>query len=243
MKILLAIIGICGFFSCTTGFKEGDMVSLEGEWIFIEDTTEIFGHDLGLKFRDDTLLTIRNSGLWQEGKYTLKQDTVYIEGFRGQISTYLIRNHVLDTLTLFRHGRIEKLYNRRLEYDPDLKFDKIILETKGCYGNCPEFMLTIHNDGNVNFRGIRNAKYIGEKEFKMERQNLHKIDTLFKWSFITRLDTSEFYGAVDGWAMDITFYYNGNNVSTVKGTSMEMPFRLKRIVGRLTNDLRVRGLI
>ena len=243
MKILLGIIGIYGFCSCSFGVRQQNVVSLEGEWILVEDTTEIFSHDLGLKFRDDTLLTIRNSGLWQEGKYTLKHDTVYIEGFGGQISTYLILDHVRDTLTLFRHGKIEKLYNRQLEYDPSLKFDKIILKTRGCYGDCPEFVMSIHYDGKVNFKGVRNAKFIGDKEFKMDGKKVHRIDSLFKWSFITRLDTAEYYGAVDGWAMNVMFYYNGNKVTTVKGTSMEMPVRLKRIIGILTNDVREKELI
>lgn len=242
MRILLFTFVIFGFCSCS-GISKKDLPNLEGEWIYTRETARHSRQDVGLKFDNDTLSIITNSGFWQEGKYELNQDTVNVEGFGGAITRYLILDYHQDTLTLTRGSYAEKLYNRRLEYSPNLKFYKIKFKTDRCYGYCPEFMMTLDRNGDVNFEGIRNTKHVGDTKFTIDTHALQTIDSLFKWSYIDGLDTTELYAAVDDWAMSITFYYNKDRVVTVSGTSTQMPYRLKRIIWRLTDEVRKKGLI
>lgn len=219
------------------------MPTLEGEWIYTTETARINGDDVGVKFSDGNLLIIRNSGLWQEGKYALSQDTIYIEKFGGVRSRYLINSYQSDSLTFSRGNHPVKLYSRRLEYNPDLKFDKIILETGGCDANCPKFFMVLNSNGDINFEGIYDSKYIGATNFKMDASAFHEVDSLFKWSYIDNLDTSKDYGFIDGWSINITFYYNGKSIKTITGTYSEMPFRLKGILAILIEVARKRELI
>ena len=242
MKLLLTIIVILEFCACSEVSRE-ELPDLEGEWMYTKETANISGDDVGLKFEDDTVYVIRNSGLWQEGKYTLKQGEVDVVGFGGIKTKYFILNHLPDTVKISRGNHVEKLYSRRLEYNPNLKFDKIIFNAGGCYGECPEFIMTLYGDGDVNFQGTTNTKSLGNTKFKVETRALQTIDSLFKWSYIDSLDATKDYGAVDGWGMEITFYYTENRVKTINGTSMEMPFRLKKIIRWLTDEARKKDLI
>jgi len=198
---------------------------------------------VGLRFIDDTLYTIRNGGLWQEGKYSVRGDTIYVEGFEGQITAYEILKFNIDSLTLSRYGDSDDYYSRRLEHSPDLKFDRIRLEGGTCFGECPQFAMTVERDGVVDFKGLKNGKFIGVKKYSLEPETIDKIDSLFKWTYINRIDTTDFYGVDDGWSINATFYYNTDQVTKIKGTSSSMPYRIKGIIWILLADLRKKDLI
>lgn len=178
---------------------------------------------------------------WPQSQYIVNQDTVFIEELDGSESFYLIHNHTSDSLILSRDGHTERYYNRRLEYNLALKLDSITLETGECFGDCPRFMMTVHQDGTVEFEGFEHTKVLGKKALKMK--NLDKLDSLFRWSYIDHLDTTKNYGVIDGWSTNIAFHYNERNTAKVNGTMMDMPFRLRELIAELTNLLYTNGLI
>ncbi len=238
MRHLIVIIGILGLSACSFFPEEKEKLRLEGDWIYVEDTTGLFSrYDLGLRFRDSTLLTIKKSALHNRGKYSLDQDKILVQEFGGIISSYQIIEHLPDTLTLSHNSKTRKLYNRRLEFNSDLKFEKISLVAGSCFGYCPEFIFTIQSDGKANFKGINNVKLVGDTVFRIENQTLQNIDSLFKRSYIDNLDTTANYWAMDDWSLNITFHYNESKSKTIDGTYMFMPFRLKGIIRRMLTTL------
>ena len=239
---LLVMIGLCSICSCTTS-REKEELRLDGDWMYLKDTTEIVVNYVGLRFLDDTLFTIKNGGLWQEGRYFLRGDTVYVEEFGGKLTTYEVLKFSADSLRISRYGHSDDYYSRRLEFNPELEFNEIKLEGGTCFGECPHFVMTVERNGEVNFKGLKNGKFIGNKEYLIEKEKINKIDSLFKWSYINKIDTTDFYGEDDGWSINITFYYNNGQVTTIKGTRNSMPFRLYGIIWTLLEDLRKRDLI
>nr|WKN39153.1 DUF6438 domain-containing protein [Tunicatimonas sp. TK19036] len=243
MKEIITIIGMWSICACA-GRVNQDQLTLEGDWIYIKDSSEISTiTDAGLRFSNDTLLPLGSSMFWPSSHYILKQDSIIFEDFDGKKSFYLILNHQPDSLTLSLNGHIERYYNRQLEYNSRLQLDSIILKTGWCFGDCPEFTMTFHPSGSSQFRGIRDTKFIGERKLTVERDRLNKIDSLFKWSYIDHLDTTEYYSAIDGWSTGIILYYNENQVKRVEGTMMNMPFRLKPIIWELVVFLKEEKMI
>ena len=70
-----------------------------------------------------------------------------------------------------------------------------------------------------------------------------KIDSLFKETKISVIDTSRYYGWFDDWSMAIKFEQGDNVVREVKGTRNYMPYRITPVIGALVYDIRKRGLI
>jgi hypothetical protein len=62
----LLIVGLL-FISCSTKF-ETKKPTIDGDWMFVDNPNEITIDYLGLKFKDDTLYSIADRGLTQEGK-------------------------------------------------------------------------------------------------------------------------------------------------------------------------------
>ncbi|MEM6845638.1 MAG: DUF6438 domain-containing protein [Bacteroidota bacterium] len=242
-KNTLVVLVILSLYACATN-KNEDKVSLEGDWVLIQDTTKIFsGSDVGLRFAGDTISSLGNPVFLPQSPYRLKQDTIFFKDINGAELSYYILNHTPDSLILSRNGHTENYYNRQLEYNPDLELDSTILKTGWCFGECPNFTMVVHQDGTVHFEGFEHTKVVGKKELKMEKESLDKLDSLFKWSYIDHLDTTRNYGAIDGWSTYITFHYNERNTAKVNGTMMEMPFRLSELIAELTNFLQANELI
>ncbi len=82
-----------------------------------------------------------------------------------------------------------------------------------------------------------------EKEFTIDREKKNKIDSLFKWTYIHKLDTSKVNSAIDDWTLDIEISYDNGKKIEFRTTQWYIPFRLKRIFGVVINDLREKELI
>lgn len=47
--------------------------------------------------------------------------------------------------------------------DGAVQFDAISLQRSGCYGACPEYSVTVHADGKVEYNGLRNVPSVGPR--------------------------------------------------------------------------------
>lgn len=235
----LLIIGLL-FIGCSTKYGT-DKPTIDGDWIFVDNPDEITIDYLGLKFKDDTLYTIADRGLTQEGKFTISGDTIVVEEFGNIINKQRrIKTFTSDSLIL-TDG--DKYYSRKLEFTDSLKFNEINILTGVCFGNCPQFSLSLADNGLIHFKPIADCKVTTEKEFMLDSKHKAKIDSLFKWTYLQRLDTSKVYGATDDWSMDIKISYNDGQRIELKTTRSRIPFRLKWIFGTIFSSLREKELI
>ncbi|GAB3230099.1 hypothetical protein J0A67_16270 [Algoriphagus aestuariicola] len=218
--------------------------TINGDWIFIENPEEITIDYFGLKFKNDTLYTIHDGGLTQEGKFLVNGDTIIVSEFGEKINkTRRIKKLTKDSLILTGGIFEDKYYSRQLEFVEKLKFNEIKLTAGKCFGDCPEFNLRITDSGLIQFKPINNCKVDKEKTFTIEREKKRKIDSLFQWTYIHKLDTSKVNSAIDDWALGIEISYGNGQRIVFRTTGSYIPFRLKGIFSLIINDLRERNLI
>lgn len=100
-------------------------------------------------------------------------------------------------------------------------FDEINLERTGCYGSCPIYAVTIHNDGSVIFQGKGNVKIEGERRSKVSLEDIHFLLNAFeKITFLSLKDsyTSEMDGCKEVWtdtASQIISLRSNKHIKTV----------------------------
>ena len=51
----------------------------------------------------------------------------------------------------------------------------ILLQKTACFGNCPEYKITIFNNGDVKYNGIRNVDVIGKRSLSINKKEIRKI--------------------------------------------------------------------
>jgi hypothetical protein len=231
---ILTILIVLSFYSCSSSIQK-DSNMLEGDWMQEVSSINSSQDEVGLKFRDDTLWTIKSSGLWQKGKCTIKDDTIFVEEYNKKISKIFIQKHTVDSLNLFINSKLVNYYRRRLDYDSSLSFKKIILKTGGCYGNCSKLKIILDSCRYVDFMKYSNNKVINRQKFRLSYSEFAFVDSLFKQSCINKIDTCDYYGAHDDWEITIEFDYN-NKSKTIRGTYNFMPYRIIGIVKYLVNS-------
>jgi hypothetical protein len=238
----LLIIGLI-LTSCSIS-HETDKFAIDGDWMYVNDTEEITVDYVGLRFENDTLYTIRDGGLFQEGKFTISGDTIIVREFGDKINKERrIKKLHKDSLILRRGVVDEKFYSRNLEFNDKLKLDEIKFTAAGCFGECPTFNFFLTNKGQVQFTPIANCKVTEKKEFIFDKKKMNLIDSLFKWTYLYEWGAKEVHFATDDWSFNIAITYNNGQEIEFKTTQSYIPFRQKRIFGLLINDLRERGLI
>ncbi len=235
----LLIIGLL-FIGCSTKYEK-EKPTIDGDWIFVDNPNEITIDYYGLRFKDDTLYTIADRGLTQEGKFIVSGDTIIVEEFGNIINKQRrIKTFTSDSLILTSG---DKYYSRKLEFTDSLKFNEINILAGYCFGNCPQFSLKLTDKGLIHFKPIADCKVATEQEFKLDSKQKTKIDSLFKWTYLQKLDTTRVYGAIDDWSIDMEIIYNNRQRVELKTTRSQIPFRLKWIFGTIFNSLREKELI
>jgi hypothetical protein len=238
----LLIIGLF-FISCSTK-DVTEIPTVDGDWIFIENPEEVSIDYLGLRFESDTLYTIHEGGLTHEGKYTIYGDTIIVREFGEVINKQRrIKKLTKDSLILTGGVFDDKYYSRQLEFTENLKLNELKIKAGDCFGDCPEFNLRLTDSGLIQFKPIINCKVTEEKKFTLDATKKNKIDSLFKWTYLHKLDTSKVYSVVDDWTFDIEIIYNSGQRIEFRTTRSYIPFRLKKIFGLIINDLIEKRLI
>jgi hypothetical protein len=242
-KWTLLFFGLLILTSCSNQERE-ILTLIESEWIQIDNQSKSLfdSADIGLVFRRDTVWSTSDRGWFNQGQYSFDKNEILLAS-KSDTTNLIIQLFTKDSLTLLTNEVTYRYYNRRLEFNKDLKFRKITLKTGVCFGGCQSFDVVLDNEGNVKFNGLENGNAVDLKNYSIDLKTKEKIDSLFKQSRVGSLDSSKFYGWFDDWTMKIKFEYGDNNVKEITGTRSYMPYRLKPIIGTLISDLRKRELI
>ena len=236
------ILGLI-FITCSSELRT-EVPDIDGDWIFIDNPEEITINYSGLRFDGDTLYTINDSGITQEGKFLVSGDTIIVWEFGEKINKERrIKKLTKDSLVLTGSTFDEKYYSRKLEFTENLVFNDLRLVSDGCLGNCPEFIVRLSDSGLIQFKPIMYCKVTRVREFTLDTKKKNTIDSLFKWSYIQKLDTTKDYGVVDDWGFDIEVIYNDGQTIKFTTSSSKFPFRLKKIFGLLIDELHETGCI
>ena len=68
-----------------------------------------------------------------------------------------------------------------------IPFQSISLQRSGCYGFCPEYSVTVHSNGKVEYNGLKNVPHVGVKESKVT-----VADVQFLANAIERIPIADF---------------------------------------------------
>ncbi|WP_276371950.1 hypothetical protein [Chryseolinea sp. H1M3-3] len=237
---LALVLGLI-FTGCSSKY-ETNQPRIDGDWILMEYPAGIEIGPVGLRFMDDTLYTITDGGFVNEGVFIMKDDTLITRDFDQKFDKQRIQKLTDDTLVLTGLYLDKKYYSRKLEFIDNLKFDNIEIVAGTCFGDCPEFILNLTDAGLINFKPKLNCKSTEQVEFILGQEKMKKIDSLFKWTYLHKLDTTRTGAAVDDWAFEIAIIFNQQKIK-LKTTHDYIPHRLKGIFHLLIDELVTRRLI
>ncbi len=239
MKYFIALFLLIG---CSSR-NQPEILSLEGSWVSIYPLWYKSQSYSAIKFRKNDFLKVSDAGPTLVGKFRTTGDTIYIDQDLDKSIYYTIIRHSKDSLMLWSGEDTLSFYNRNLEYNADLKLDKVVLKAGGCFGECPEFELTLQRDkGKSYFNGIKQSKVLGEYTLDYSKEEWNKIDSLFRWSRIDKMDSSFFHGLPDDWAWNVEIYYNGRQ-KTFKASQNGLPYRVRPVFDQILEGIRRRKLI
>ena len=75
------------------------------------------------------------------------------------------------------------------------------LERTGCYGECPVYRLTVHNDGSVVYVGTRWVKVLGRQVYKLSEAQMAELQSAFERANFSQLrDYDKVESTDDDWA-------------------------------------------
>lgn len=213
--------------------------TLEGDWMYVQKKGEIYSKHGGFRFKADSVWEFGFGGTTKYGRYQIKDDTLSFGNSYKEIVNYRIKL-TSDSLSLTSSsGSTSMYYTRKLEYNGELNFEKIILTTELDNGS---LTFTINKNGKAEFWKERNGK-VTKQKFKIEKQRINEIDSVFKWSFIEHIDENIDYSSSFEEPAKLTITYNGGKRATFEGTLSYLPFRLRPMTWYLLNELRKRDLV
>lgn len=228
------------FFQCSA--KDEITILIEGDWIEVNEETEWIYDWSGLKFENGTAYRISDFGTLKKGPYSIVENRLIIDEF-DEVLEFTILNLTEDSLKIELNGKVSQYYSRKLEYDKELKFNSISISTHKCMDSCWEFDYRLESDGFELFDGKYNTQTLGIKEGKMNNKKLMKLDSLFKWSNINRLESERVaVPSVDGWLIYFDINYNDNKSISFSTTDFEIPYRIKLIFHLIEKHLKEEGL-
>ena len=205
---------------------------LDGVWFTEIEKIKSSQQDLGIIFKNDTIYLINEVGHSVLGKFHVIKDTIVFQDYKKQVQKYLIKRHTADSLILSMNGKDKVFHNQILEFNYNLKFNKITLiigkETK------PEFIMALDNMGNVITKKRVDKNNFTEKYLKLTINELNTVDSLFKYSCIDKADTTNWWLTSDGWPKSMKFEYNGKE-KTIRTLDMAMPYRIQPIFYNMIN--------
>lgn len=105
-KAFKLVLGLLTFTSCTGQLaKEDQVLWVESDWVFVRDTLRLqFDPSyIGLRFLGDTMTTLSNWGLTNEGKYLVDGDRLQVFGY-SDTTIFTIARMTEDSLQLYVNG-------------------------------------------------------------------------------------------------------------------------------------------
>lgn len=177
-----------------------------------------------LKRTDSTSIYLGN-----RTKYRITNDSLYLlDPGSGQWQSHKIIKLTPDSLQFYLWDRLAtfKRYKSKTYRTPD--FDKIILATSGCYGNCQIVSIIINNDGRTIFnQSIYNTEkktFLGRPSTAIiSKENFKQLKDNFRETDFDSLKTRYAAGWTDDETISTTFVKNGKIFKTVSDYGRQAP--------------------
>jgi len=226
-SFFIPIIIILTFISCSNR-HEKYLENIKGEWIndftIIVDTENVIVY----RFENDTNFSLFSDWYYEDGKYKINNDTIRITDFDNKTKSYIIEKLSKDSLIFNENGNMYRLHRKSLDYDSKLEFERITIISEGCSDGCNKYSIVLNKNGNVDFQ-IENKEHL---KFKFEKSEIKELDSLFKYSYINKVNDKNLFLTKDGEVIKIKFEYN-NQSKTIIGSTLNFPFSINPIVYKI----------
>ena len=161
-------------------------------------------------------------------KYVIEKDTLKVFGLiNNSWESQRIYSLGNDTLKFLNSDSSLSEYIRsHYKIDQYEKYDKIILSSSGCYGECPVMNISIDKDGRITYYGQRFNKINGLYSSKITKQEFKQIEIEFKKAGIMNL--KDLYQAywTDDESIYITFIKGNKIVKSIHDYGGQSPKEL-----------------
>lgn len=223
----IPIIIILTFISCSNK-HEKHTENIKGEWIndftIIGDTETVIVYS----FENDTSCSLFSDWYYKDGKYKINNDTIRITYFDNKTKSYIIEKLSKDSLIFNENGNMHRLHRKSLDYDSELEFERITIISEGCSDGCNKYSIVLNKNGNVDYQ-IENKEHL---RLKLEKSEIKELDSLFKYSYINKVNDKNLYLTIDGEVIKVKFEYN-NQSKTIIGSTLNFPFSIIPIVDKI----------
>lgn len=141
----------------------------------------------------------------------------------GKWNAYKILSLTKDTLKLVVGNGYDTYAKLMYQTDVNEHYDKIVLTTSGCYGNCPVLSISIENTGDFLFYGMRYTDTIGLHKGQISIEEFKQFEENFKLSDIKNL--KDHYAATwtDDQTVSVSFIRNDTIVKSVSDYGRHAP--------------------
>lgn len=223
--------------------EKKDTSDIKGNWVLYRTNERIIPGYAALLIKESSIYDVGSIGMTRRGDYIVKNDSLMLSTTKGDKFAFKIVKLSVDSLVLFDGEFQDVYYNEELDYDESLKLKAIHLRTKNCPDECSEISLDVSGVGDAEFTCIENCTQPGHSKVGITTKEWQKLDSLFKWSKINKIDTTDLYQAMDDWPMSIEFIYNDSVNVKIRGTEIAMPYRIQPIIYQLINRLKADSLL
>lgn len=241
MRYILFVFGFSFLFSCKAQVREV-LPKLEGEWIYCFKD-EIQPREIGIKFSNDTLFEMRQDCNLVVGRYVVDNDEIKVIDSDSTYLFYQIQKFGSDSLFISNSNVIWKYYNRQLDFNNSLTFDRIFIKNRQS-DEFAEFEIEIDRSTKIlKFNGLRNCERLGRFEVIIDDNKVFKLDSIFKFSKIDILEMTRDHSAEYDWEILMEINYNKDFFKTINGSYRTLPYQIKPVIQYLFSLAHKNGLL
>ena len=107
-------------------------------------------------------------------------------------------------------------YNDSLDYNPQIKLNRIEYSTSSCLGKCPEIAVEIDSEGNYKFFGGKHSKQKGNFRGKVDLDYVREIEEELRYSNVG-IQPTAFPAPLDAPMNELVIYYNDSLRKEIHG--------------------------
>lgn len=211
-------LSILIFVSCSS--RDNGELGVDGDWINKEDYVSI----------NDSIVSVDNVS-HRVDFFKWRGDTIVTDDYK-----MCIRKMSQDSAIAVLIGR-DSLYKeyrlKSLKDVSELKVDKIVFSSLGCYGECPVFNFEIDRSGKVFFQGIDFTGNLGNYETMESNSVFELLQDKVKKVNLDSLDTLYSIHGADALSVAIDIFANGRKYSTNVYGNYNEPRELRMLVDYL----------
>jgi hypothetical protein len=182
-----------------------------------------------LAINGDTIALRDTSYLQELGHESKKLVKTYFVGKIEKISRdSLIINKIGGKGLPFFYANRFVFYNDSLDYNKNIKLNRIIYSASSCLGNCPVIALEIDSKGNYKFFGGKHSKHKGNYKGKLDQSYIKEIEEVLRYSNL-EVQPAAFPLPLDAPMSEMIIYYNDSLRMEMHGWLHKYTPRLQRV--------------